>query len=279
MAWIESHQTLKEHPKTKRLARILSIPQPAVIGHLHCFWWWALDYAQEGDLSKYDEHDIADAAMWDGDAEQFLSAMVDAGYLDDEEGVYYIHDWMDYAGRLIERRQRDADRKRKERDVRGTSNGHSKESVVTVPNRTQPNRTVPNQEEENISSEADSDSAVPYDEIVSLFHKTTPSLPQIRKLSDKRRRAVRARWRASPDFEVFSSVFQKAEESNFLSGRSGQWAGCSFDWLMNESNMLKVLEGNYDNRSKGLGNKESLRPRNVENALRLVEKYEAEEKT
>ena len=79
MAWSESHQELRDHPKTKRMARRLGISVPAAIGHLHCLWWWAMDYAPDGDISDYDAEDIADAAMWDGDAEQFLQALIDCG--------------------------------------------------------------------------------------------------------------------------------------------------------------------------------------------------------
>ena len=33
-----------------------------------------------------------------------------------------------------------------------------------------------------------------------------------------------------------------------LSGRNGKWQGCSFDWCISEANIIKTLEGNYDNR-------------------------------
>ena len=52
MAWIESHQELRHHYKTKRLARELKVTVAAAIGHLHCLWWWAIDFAPDGDLSK-----------------------------------------------------------------------------------------------------------------------------------------------------------------------------------------------------------------------------------
>ena len=34
--WIKSHQTLKGHPKMKRLTRLLGVKVPQAIGHLHC---------------------------------------------------------------------------------------------------------------------------------------------------------------------------------------------------------------------------------------------------
>ena len=53
MAWIESHQELANHPKTKRFKRALGISTPQAIGHLHLLWWWALDYAQDGSLAAF----------------------------------------------------------------------------------------------------------------------------------------------------------------------------------------------------------------------------------
>lgn len=108
MAWIESHQELGRHPKTRKLARLLAISVPAAIGHLHLLWWWALDYAQDGDLSKYDPEDIADAVMWDGDAQELCEALIKAGFLDQYESGLRIHDWADYTSKLQEHREKRA---------------------------------------------------------------------------------------------------------------------------------------------------------------------------
>ena len=115
MAWIESHQELGQHPKTKRLARALQISLPAAIGHLHLLWWWALDYAQDGDLHKYTDEDIADAICWDGDAAQIANALITSGFIDQAEGgTRSIHDWYEYAGRLIDQRKAQDDYKKRQ---------------------------------------------------------------------------------------------------------------------------------------------------------------------
>ena len=67
-------------------------------------------------------------------------------------------------------------------------------------------------------------------------------------MTDKRKQQIRARWKKYRDLEIFEELFRRAEESDFLSGRNGKWTSCNFDWLMNENNMVKVLEGNYSNR-------------------------------
>jgi len=110
MAWLESHQTLADHPKTRKLARILGISKPTAIGHLHCLWWWALDYADDGDLSRHDAMDIAIGAEWDDDPETLVKGLTQAGFLDETEDGLQIHDWEDYAGKLINRRRANAKR-------------------------------------------------------------------------------------------------------------------------------------------------------------------------
>lgn len=171
VAWIESHQTLGQHPKTKRLARYLGISLPTAVGHLHYLWWWAMDYAQDGHLGRYEPADIAAAAMWEGDPHQFVDAMLKAGFLDQNENGLAIHDWDDYAGRIIEARLAERERSRRRRlalkslnDPRTTggrppddqnpttgqpSDDH-RPTVGTIPNLTVPNLTGPNQENRSI---------------------------------------------------------------------------------------------------------------------------------
>ena len=135
-AWIESHQTLVRHPKTMRLARSLGVSVPTAIGHLHCLWWWALEYAQDGELTEFEPEDIASASLWEGDAQAFVSALIESCFLDHADTALYIHDWHDYAGKLIEKRKSDAERKRQSRtsdqrptDIQRTSNGHPRDGA------------------------------------------------------------------------------------------------------------------------------------------------------
>lgn len=149
MAWLESHDTLANHPKTRKLAHLLGISRVTAVGHLHFLWWWAMDYTQDGHLGKFEDLDIAIACEWEGEPGELIDALVRSGFLDVD---HKIHDWEEYAGRLIERRRADAERKRASRhgDVQRTSSGHpadgeeSPEDGVrnpTIPN--QPNPTEP----------------------------------------------------------------------------------------------------------------------------------------
>lgn len=92
---------------------------------------------------------------------------------------------------------------------------------------------------------------IPYQEVVDFYNQICTDLPKVQKLTDKRKRTIKARWKDYDNLDTYKQVFQKAEESDFLSGRNGKWTSCNFDWLLNENNMIKVLEGNYENKGGG----------------------------
>ncbi len=267
MAWIESHQEAGRHPKTKKLARLLGVSLPAAVGHLHYLWWWALDFAPTGSLGKFDAEDIADAMQWDGDPMQLVEALLAAGYVDDAEDGLALHDWSEYAGKLLERRAKDRARKRttsetagnpQELQRKGTGEGKESAKTPSVPNLTVPNLTVHNQtvhdrtEPTEPSADRSAAKACPIVEIMLLYNKTCESYPRIRCIAGTREKAVRARWRQYGDIETFRELFQKAESSDFLKGQNERNWSATFDWLMNANNMAKVLEGNYDG-SHGAG--------------------------
>jgi hypothetical protein len=141
--YIQVDVTLIDHPKTKKLARLLSISRTTAVGHLVALWSWAAQYAPDGDLTDYraEPDAIADAAQWEGEPAQFVNALINArigagsGFLEDSaDGSLLLHDWPEYFGKLLERRRTDAERKRSER--RETSVGHpqdgARKSTVNV---------------------------------------------------------------------------------------------------------------------------------------------------
>ena len=81
--------------------------------------------------------------------------------------------------------------------------------------------------------------------LAEIWNGATKSLPKVKSWNKSRAAAVRR-------LEVEESDWKKAcslvEGSDFLSGRSGKWTLCSFDWLVKPANLTKVLEGNYENR-------------------------------
>ncbi len=86
------------------------------------------------------------------------------------------------------------------------------------------------------------------DRVLQLYNKYCPSLPKILKLTPKREKAINARLRDHSIRDI-KRAFQMAEASDFLAGRIKTTAHenwrCDFDWLLNENNLVKVLEGKY----------------------------------
>lgn len=85
------------------------------------------------------------------------------------------------------------------------------------------------------------------DAVVRLYNDLCPSLPSVRTLSDKRKRDIKTRLKKYT-LDDFRKVFEKAEKSSFLRGDNERGFRASLDWLINEGNMAKVLDGNYDDR-------------------------------
>ena len=97
-----------------------------------------------------------------------------------------------------------------------------------------------------------------YTEIQHLYNEICKSFPKCVKLSERRRRAIGARMRAGYTLEDFERLFEKAEQSEFLKGKNDRDWRADFDWMLKDSNIVKVLEGKYDDRNRPNG-----RPENV----------------
>lgn len=162
--WIESHQSLRNHPKFKLLYRTLKQKPATMAGYLHFLWWWCLDYAIDGDLTKYNAIQIAEASEWEGDAHVFYKVMVECGFIDAKDSEKHIHDWLDFCGSLVEKRlerrevaifagKRRQEIARKHRDKSAMFPARSPSGVRTGAERepTVPRRTVPNQPNQTLA--------------------------------------------------------------------------------------------------------------------------------
>lgn len=119
MAWIESHQSLARHRKLLRALNVLrTCDRHKLIGHLQTLWWWGLDSADpQGNIGDITPIEVKEAAEWDGDAEIFFTALLDAGFLERIDTGFRFHNWMDYAGKYALQRARDKQRMRDARSA------------------------------------------------------------------------------------------------------------------------------------------------------------------
>ena len=99
-----------------------------------------------------------------------------------------------------------------------------------------------------------------YSLIQSLYNQLCPSLQRCTMLSEKRKAAIRARLSSGKTIEDFEELFRKAEASSFLKGANNRNWRATFDWLICDSNMAKVLDGNYDDANKRGNSRTSRQP-------------------
>ena len=90
--------------------------------------------------------------------------------------------------------------------------------------------------------------------IRELYNSVCGSYPRLVKMSEARKKAIRARMNCGYEVLDFEILFQKAEQSDFLKGKNNRNWTATFDWLITDSNMAKVLDGNYDNRQQKQAN-------------------------
>jgi hypothetical protein len=118
-------------------------------------------------------------------------------------------------------------------------------------------KTNVSQAEEDIDKdkELDIDKRVDCQQIADLYNSICVSFPSLRTLTDSRRKAIKARLNTY-SLEDFRTVFENAEASSFLKGSNDRNWTATFDWLIKDSNMAKVLEGNYEDKApKSCGKK------------------------
>ena len=95
---------------------------------------------------------------------------------------------------------------------------------------------------------------IPYQEIVDMFNSICTGYSRVMKLSDARKNKIRIRVDEMGGFAkakpMIQTIFEKMQESKFLRGDNRRGWKAYFDWIFeNDKNWVKILEGNYDNRS------------------------------
>ena len=84
-------------------------------------------------------------------------------------------------------------------------------------------------------------------QLADRYNAICTSLPKVVRLTDKRRRAVRLIHDKGYTPEQLDEAFRRAQASSFCAGQNDRHWKADFDWLLNENNLVKVLEGKYDN--------------------------------
>ena len=170
-----------------------------------------------------------------------MTALEQLGMIVTNNGFFAIAGWDEHQNieGLEKIREQNRLRKQKQREKQKLLPEASRECHVTVTQC----HAIDIEEDKEEELEKDKEKSIDCQQVVDLYHSICTSFPKIRSLSDARKKAIKARLK-SYSLEDFKTCFENAENSSFLKGSEGGWKA-SFDWLIKEANMLKVLEGNY----------------------------------
>ena len=113
-------------------------------------------------------------------------------------------------------------------------------------------KEIEKDKEEDIE-EREKRTEIDYQLIADMFNSICSSYPKLRALSEARKKAIKARFNSGYSVEDFKELFTLAEASDFLKGKNDRDWRSTFDWLIKDANMAKVLDGNYKNKQEKRG--------------------------
>ena len=178
--------------------------------------------------------------------EKALKAFEELGLVEVlDNGAIYMLDIQNFIGES----STEADRKREYRArIENEKNGRTSGQM----SRQMSGQNSPEIEKEielETELEIEKEKKIDYQLIADMYNNTCVSFPKLTKLSDKRKKAIRARLNTY-SLEDFKKLFRMAEDSSFLKGQNGRNWSATFDWLIADGNMAKVLDGNYSERGQ-----------------------------
>lgn len=102
------------------------------------------------------------------------------------------------------------------------------------------------------ASESGKPDPCPHQAIVDLYHEILPQLARVRDITEKRKTALRARWKQNQRFQNLDwwrKYFTAVSVDDFLMGRIAgkqgrQWQA-DFDFLLRPDKFQKIIEGGY----------------------------------
>ena len=102
------------------------------------------------------------------------------------------------------------------------------------------------EEEEEKKTSAKADCAADADDLIILFDRLCPDIPNT--CTPPKLRALIPEARSRLGRMGFDEYFSRIAKSDFLTGRNGKWRGCTLEWLLDPKTIEKVLCGVYDDR-------------------------------
>lgn len=234
----------------------------AIIAILRLWDWVAGNFPTTGRLENISSEDIHLICEVPTENNDFIPDMIATSNLgQDENGIYFIPDWVEkqpYVAKAEERKAKATAKavkrweaehasKNKMAPCMGNAAALQSECSNSKTNSNTKKKKAPPSPQAGGESES-----ISVSEIVDLFCKILPELPEPLRDSEKLEKDIATRCKAKPErqnIEWWTSYFSFVREHPYLMGEVREWrAGLA--WLVCRANMDKVLSGHYVMRKR-----------------------------
>ncbi len=196
-----------------------------------------------------------------------LEVFEDFGMVTLADGVISVTNWEKHQNveglEKIREQNRNRKKLQREREKNDVTEDMSRDSHVTVTHCHATEEEVEEEKEKNkkedIEGEVEVEKTRSLDgfcttsplprQVVDLFNEICVSLAPVKQLTAKRSEVIEQALRTY-SLDDYRRCFEVAEASSFIKGDNSRGWVATFDWLILEDNMTKVLEGNYTDRPK-----------------------------
>lgn len=119
--------------------------------------------------------------------------------------------------------------------------------VHPTPEPRSPNTSYTHQLNTTSNKSSGDDAPVSEQEIIECWNDLAErtGLAKIKVMNDKRRNTLRKRIKECPDVETWALAFRNIEQSSFLLGDNDRGWQANFDFLLQPTSFMKIIEGNY----------------------------------
>ena len=257
-----------EHPKFKRLQNLVGGKAMAA-GILELLWHFTARVAPRGDIGRWKNTDIADACGWEGDPQDLINHLLDAGFLDPHaEHRLIIHDWWDHADNTtktyLKRQKMDFIR-----PCEDMSQHVATSEDMSIPPMPMPMPITPCNPPEGDPTPSSEPPDPSETEAVNVVRDSwnemakEAGIPSIRAWTDGRRRKVKRRLRDPAWRDHWREALQVIPSTPFLLGDNERQWRIDIDFFLKADTPGRILEGSFaksnGNAGKGAVNSEVLR--------------------
>ncbi|MBR5782847.1 MAG: phage replisome organizer N-terminal domain-containing protein [Clostridia bacterium] len=172
-----------------------------------------------------------------------IGVMLSLDMLSKEQGCLCISGWVEHQSVSKGQKLKEQNRIRKQRQRQNVT------QMSRICHDIEENREEERRKEESRAQE--NEELQKCQSVIDIYNARCLSLSRVRHLSPTRQQAIMYLLEKYSMAE-FEDLFDAAERSSYLTGKNERGWKATFDWLIKEANMHKVLEGNFDNASKPL---------------------------